>query len=279
MPNRILLAVDLSYQIYRAAAAHPKLTTSSREFTGGLYGFLMSLAKTINETRATVAVICEDHKPYRRSLIYPEYKLLRKKSQDPDLVERFEVSKPQVLAAIEQIGLPRVGFPGFESDDCIGALLLRHRSRFARVYAASNDSDLYQWLDVPQFRVYRKDLADCMDAKTLYKETGLTPAQFMLASALTGTHNDIAGIPNVGPVNAAKAIKDPAKMRAYREQHAAVIDRNLELIKLPHPEFPASILLPAPVRSFNHRAFTRFCARYDIHVTQAMIDAFSQVCP
>ena len=68
--ERILVCVDLSYQVYRASAAHPMLT-SRRVFTGGLYGFLQTFAKTVRETRATHVAFCQDCKPYRRSLEYP----------------------------------------------------------------------------------------------------------------------------------------------------------------------------------------------------------------
>lgn len=276
MNGRVLLAIDLSYQTYRATAAHPMLTHGPT-FTGGLYGFLTTLAKQIRETKATHVVGCRDMKPYKRSEAYPQYKQLRKKEADEELLKAFQQSMRLVLEVLEVLGIPTMAYPGFESDDCIGWLVTKGRSRYERIYAASNDSDLFQLLDHEQFAVLRQDITDVMDGRRLLKTTGLTPQQFMLASALQGTHNDIEGIPRVGEKTAARAIHDAALMRTLRERWAPVIERNLQLIKLPHSAFPRASLPEWPAAPFNHRDLYRFCGRFDIEVTKSMIDSFSQV--
>lgn len=277
MTKPVLLAVDLSYQTYRAAASHPMLT-SGQTFTGGLYGFLTTLAKQIRETGATRVIACRDMKPYRRSLVYPEYKQLRKKDADEDLLRAFNQSMKLVLEVLDIIKVPAMGYEGFESDDCIAWMMHRHRSRFQLVYAASNDSDLFQLFRFDNFKVLRKDLSDLVDRPRLLRSTGLSPEEFMLASALQGTHNDIAGIPGVGPVTALKAVRDPGLMRSYRERWGELIDRNLSLIRLPHTEFP-TVGLPAPMTGFSHRDLYRFCGRFDIEVTKSMLDSFQQIAP
>lgn len=274
--GRVLLAVDLSYQVYRASASHPMLT-SRRVFTGGLFGFMTTLAKMIRETRATDIVICQDRKPYRRSLIYPEYKQLRAKKRDDDLLKMYTQSMSLVIEVLEGIGIPIWGIDGFESDDLAGYAFTKYRHRFAWMYAGSNDSDLFQLLWIPNLAIYTKGINDLTTGASLLKKSGLTPDQFMLMTALTGTHNDIAGIDQVGPVTAKKAIADPQVMRQLRERHAAVIDRNLELIKLPHPEFPRDARIPKPTEPFNHRAFYRAMGKYDIDVTNAMINSMEQI--
>lgn len=278
-PNRrTLLVVDLSYQVYRAAAAHDKLRSLDGEFTGGLYGFLTTLAKQIRETRATHVVIGEDRKPYRRSLEYPEYKQLRKKNANEDLLELHKASMPLVRRALECLTLPTWGVDGFEYDDLMAHTLRRYRHRYGMIYAASNDSDLYQLLGFSNFAVLRKEMADAVTLDNLMAgPLGLNPEEFMLASALQGTHNDIAGIPGVGPVTAAKAVRDPALMRKFRDGHAELIDRNLRLIKLPHQDFPGDEELPMWRNGFSHRELYRFCSRFDIEVTKSMIDSFEQV--
>lgn len=278
MTRPVLLAVDLSYQTYRAAASHPMLT-SGQTFTGGLYGFLTTLAKQIRETGATRVIACRDMKPYRRSLVYPEYKQLRKKEADEDLLRAFNQSMKLVLEVLDIIKVPAMGYEGFESDDCIAWAVHQHRSRFSTIYAASNDSDLYQLFRFPNFKVLRKDISDLMDRKRLAAgPLGMTPDEFMLASALQGTHNDIAGIPRVGEVTAYKAVRDPGLMRGYRERWGELIDRNMGLIRLPHPEFP-HVGLPAPMTGFSHRDLYRFCGRFDIEVTKSMLDSFQQIAP
>lgn len=274
--RRVLLTVDLSYQIYRAAASHPGLTASGGEYTGGVYGFAMSLAKAIRETGATDCVACADSKPYLRSRDYPEYKQVRKTAMDPELRRLYDESEPLVLDLLRVVGIPVWGVPGFESDDLSASVVRRHACRYARIYAASNDSDLNQLLDAPSFAVYRDSLRTATTAASLLASTGLSPAQFMLASALQGTHNDIEGIKGVGAKTAAKVVRDPSLLRHYRAAHGAVIDRNLALIRLPHPELPRQAV-PARTGPFNVRALYRWCSRLDIDTTLSMVNSFEQI--
>lgn len=272
----VLLGVDLSYQIYRASAAF-KMLSSGKTFTGGLYGFLITLAKTIRETGANRIVLCQDRKPYKRSETYPEYKQLRKKNRDDDLLDLYNESMPMVLDAMHDFGFPIWGLDGFESDDLMGHIVQQHRSRYSMIYAASNDSDLWQLLECEWFRVFSDGLASMMSRDLLMKKLQLTPAEFMLATALSGTHNDIAGIAGVGPGRSRAAIKDPALMRKYRDAHNDLIERNLALIRLPHPLFPRDEPIPLRMKSFNARALYRWCGKYDIEVTKSMLDAFEQL--
>jgi 5'-3' exonuclease len=278
MPQ-ILLAVDLSYQVYRATASHQMLR-SGRTFTGGLFGFMQQFATMVRETRATRVVICRDMKPYLRSRDYPEYKQLRKKRQDDDMLLAYNESMPLVLELLALTGLPVWGIEGFESDDLVAHCVNRYRHRFDRIYAASNDSDLFQLFWCDTFFVWRSSVLDVVSRKALYANTGLTPEEFMLSTALQGTHNDIAGIPRVGEKTAFTAVKtDPALMRKLRASHGDIIDRNLRLIKLPHPEFPRNAPLPGHTAEFEPRDLYRWCARFDIDVTAGMVAAFEQVQP
>ena len=86
--TRRLLAVDLSNQIYRACHAHNQLSFDG-VFTGGLYGFMQSVSKAIEVSRATDLLVCRDMKPYLRTRDYPEYKALRKKNVDPEMKEMY----------------------------------------------------------------------------------------------------------------------------------------------------------------------------------------------
>lgn len=276
-PKRVLLAIDLSYQTYRAASSHPTLKSLEEVFTGGVFGFMVSMAKTIRECGATHVVVTEDVKPYKRSELYPEYKQLRKESADPELRDKYLASIPLVKEMLAVVGIPTMAVPGFESDDCIGHIVSQQRHRYEMIYAASNDSDLYQLFYCAWFKVWRKDAESVMDYWRLLKETGLEPEEFMTATALTGTHNDIAGIDRVGPKTAYKAVLNPGLLRPYYERHGDMIRRNLKLIKLPHPDFPRDMPIPKRTRSFDPRSLYRWCGRYDITTTQSMVTAFEQV--
>lgn len=275
--DRVALAVDLSYQCYRASASHPGLT-SDGQFTGGLYGFFVSVAKAVRETRATDLVICEDVKPYIRSRDYPEYKAGRSSTTDPDLKQRFLDSMILIREVLHELGMPIWRLPGFESDDLIGHLVTRHRFRYAHIYAMSNDSDLFQLLWAPNFSIYSKDIHSTWNLARLKRELDLTPDQYMLATALQGTHNAVEGIPKVGEVTSRKAARDPGLLRKLKDAHGPLIERNLGLIKLPHPQFPRHLPVASAIKEpvKNRRVYMAF-GKYDIDVTDSIITAIKQV--
>lgn len=275
MSGRRLLCVDVSNQVWRNLHANWALRHEG-EFTGALFGFLKAMAAYVRDVGATDIVMCCDRKPYVRELLYPQYKKLRATRVDDDTRAAYAASMRQVAEFFDVAGLPVMSAPGFESDDCIARIVDRDRNRFELIVAASNDSDLWQLLGTPNFRVMPKGWAQAVDRDAMYAETGLTPEQFLVASALQGTHNDVEGIPGVGPKTAARAVHDPALMRQMRERHLDLIERNLRLIRLPHEDFP-SVPFPTRSRRFDPRAFYRFCGRYGIDATQTMVDAFEQV--
>lgn len=278
MKQRVLLMVDASYQIYRAAAAHPELVSSNGTYTGGVYGFLGSFAKAIRETEATHCVVGLDSKPYMRSIEYPEYKQLRKKEMDPDLKERFNESEPLVHSVLRECGVPIWAVPGFEFDDLVGHVVRSSRSRYDAIYAMAKDSDLFQLMDCPWFGLYKDHIRTVMNRTRLLKEVGLTPAEYMLATALSGTHNDVAGIKGCGEIMSRRAVKEPPLMRKYRDAHHDLIERNLKLIKLPHDKFPRDARMPLPERGrFTDQRLYRWCDRLDIDCTYSMASAFAQI--
>lgn len=271
MKPKVLLLVDLSYQTYRAAAAHPNLSHED-VFTGGLYGFFGSFAKAVRETGATHAVGCLDMKPYLRSRDYPDYKKLRKGSANEDLRELQQGTLGLVIDLLGRLGVPVWGVPGFESDDLIAHCVVQHRSRFSMVYGQTNDSDLLQLLDKPNFALFTDGIGNLKQLPA-----GVSAVEHITMSALSGTHNDIAGIPGVGPVRALQAIRDPAVMRRYRAEHGDLIDRNVALIRLPHPELPRSLPLPKAEPSCTRRDLYRWLAAYDIDCTGSMVNALDQL--
>lgn len=275
-PRDVLLCVDFSYQVYRATCANPRLT-SDGTFTGGLFGFFHFLGKAVRETDATRMAICLDSKPYRRSITYPQYKQVRKARQDPETKAKYEESKRLVLEVLFNIGAPVYAHEGFEADDILAGFALRYRHRFHRIFGATNDSDPFQLLWMDNFALYKTDIANIVTRETLMRDLKVTPAEYMLATALQGTHNDVEGIPNVGPVRALRAVRDPSEMRALRGKWGELIDRNLSLIKLPHDELPhVASVLDIPGEQFNPRDLYRALGIYDIDTTESMVRAFEQ---
>lgn len=154
MSRPTLLVVDLSNQVYKAVASHQGLT-SKRVFTGGLYGFLVSLCVAIKETHAHEVVIGGDSRPYIRSRDYPMYKKLRAKDPDDPILKAFQQSMGLVKDLCVELGLPIWMVPGFEYDDLIAHCIMKYRHRYGKIVAMSNDSDLYQLLWAKNFSIYK----------------------------------------------------------------------------------------------------------------------------
>lgn len=276
MKPRVLLLVDLSNQCYKASAAFPTLTSEGR-FTGGLYGFLSAVEKAITVTGATEMAVCEDCKPYVRSNLYPEYKQLRKETRDEDLYERAQFTIQLVKEMLDVVGWPLWAVPGFESDDLIGLAATKYRHRYSKIVGMSNDSDLYQLFKYENFQLYKgtKGLYTREDYNQEWQ--GLSFEDLPMALAFMGTHNDVAGVPGIGPVRARKIVSHPFMLRQALEQHRKIVERNIQLISLPHADLPRSIEVPKPTKRYSERDLMRYCGRYDINVTKAMISAFDQI--
>lgn len=280
-PRRVLLAVDLSYHVHRAVSVNPHLTCG-KMFTGGLFGFFSSIAKAIRETEATHVVFCRDTKPYLRSLTFPDYKTIRKKAQDPEKQQRVHVTMRMVTEALEAMGWPIWAEPGFEADDLLGHAAIKYRHRYDQIYLGANDSDLFQLLWIPNLAIYNNDIKAIHTKETMLARQGVTPEEHSLMTAITGTHNDLPGVPRYGPITALKAMRDPVLFRQLMAEHGDTIRRNQDLIKLPHVQLSRSIRIPHPQAPFNYRSLYSCLGRYDINVTQSMIESFSQVrksCP
>lgn len=268
-----LLAVDLSNQIYKAVATHQVLSHNG-VFTGGLYGFLAMLAKAINKTGATDILLCRDMRPYVRSLLYPAYKATRAKSRDEDIYQLFNESMGRVVDLALEMGWPMLGIDGFESDDIIAHCV--RVDTFDDVVAMSNDSDLCQLLDMP-FHIYKGAAMPLYGKKQFEEQWDMTTDQFRVALALMGTHNEVEGVGGIGPVNAKKILRNPAKLRRVYTMYGDIIARNLALIELPHRQFPAQVRIPTMKQRFDHRKLVRLVAKYDIDITGSMMQAFESL--
>lgn len=278
-----LLVVDLNNQVWRATSSHQGLTSGST-FTGGLYGFLISLCVAIKENKITRVVVGTDSKPYLRSEEYPAYKTLRKKDKDPEQAELMFAAFSQSLGLVKELcricGFPIWEVPGFEYDDLVAHVVRKYGHRLDAVVALSNDSDIAQLLDNQHFSIYKGKQKGSYRLKEFREEfPGIEPRDMPLMLAMAGTHNDIQGIFKVGPVAAIKAILDPARMQALRSKHAAIIDRNLPLIRLPHPKFPRELRIPGHEKQLAQRDLYKFFGRYDIELTKYILDSLEAVQP
>ena len=273
---RKLLEVDYSNLLYRQTSVHRRLSHDD-VFTGGLYGFLDGITAGIKKVGATDIVICKDVKPYRRQEAYPGYKAGRSEKADPELRELYLASLPFVDELIRLLQLPTLAIPGFEADDLIGAVLRSYSSRFDLIVAQSTDADLMTLLGHKNFRIMKAAKDPLVGLEELAGMMfGATPEEYHMALALSGTHNAVEGISGIGPVKAMAAVRDPVRLRQLKSDNPGVFERNMELIRLPHPELQGVRLPPRPGK-FDLRGLYRFAARFDINIRPDMQAALEQV--
>lgn len=286
MREGALLLVDVSNTVYRASAAHANLTGPDGEFTGGLFGVLQMLSTAIMKVGARHVIFCRDSAPYLRSIQYPDYKRIKKTEKDPALEERVKATYKHLPGLLKAACLPEWVLPGYEADDLIALGTMQCRNRYQRVVAQTNDTDAGSLYQFENFHVYDsraekgaspyKSLSDL--AGVPMERNQATMLVRMLA--LSGTHNEVEGLDGIGPVKSLKIVSDPAKWDEYYRQHDAMIERNISLIELPHPNLRRQLWkYPAPsvVGKFDARTLYRWSAAYGITITPWMVEALEQV--
>lgn len=277
--NRVLLLADLSNLAYRYSAAHATLTHAGT-FTGGLYGFMVSLAKVVNELRVTRVGLCKDHPPYKRLAVLPEYKGDRS-GRDPVLYANVEVTKGLIEDWCKVINVSVFSMPGYEADDWIALHAIRSTKFNDMIVAWSNDADLFQLFSIRNFAMYRGKTGLYTREQFQKDFDGISREHLRLILAMVGTHNAVPGIKGIGEVTAKKIVTDPALLRKTMLVHGEVIERNLKLIELPYSDLyddlglaPRAAVKP---QTYDERAMLKFCTQHGITLTSAMSKAWSSL--
>jgi len=241
---RPLVIFDVSYLAHRA-----KWATSPLQHDGRPTGVLFGVMNQINKIRRlfpsnSALVFAWDSIVSLRREIFPEYKAARKKTNTPEelkLKEEFfqqmNILRPKVM---EPMGfIYHIERRGYEADDGIASLVEwgHARPRIGKIWIVSADNDLFQLLD--RATLYRPNKQRNYTMMDLYKEYGLTPEGWAMATAIAGTHNGVPGVESVGIKTAAAYVSgdrvSPAKRHAIEEaEKNGLVRRNLRLIKLPY---------------------------------------------
>ncbi|MBB6731129.1 5'-3' exonuclease [Cohnella zeiphila] len=205
--NKILI-VDGMALLFRGyfAQAYPRRLADGTA-TNAIFGFLQYLFDAVNTFGPTHVVCCWDmgSKTFRSEL-YDGYKANRPEAP-LDLVPQFDLVKELVAA----LGIPNVGIPGFEADDCIGTLS-RRLSEEGHVYVLSGDHDLLQLVsETIHVVIMKKGRANyhVYDLEFLKTEKGLHPYQVVELKGLTGdTSDNYPGVKGIGEKTAVKLLAE-----------------------------------------------------------------------
>lgn len=210
--------VDGSSWLHRAFNALPALSTKAGEPTGALYGVLNMLRRLLADYRPDYLAVVFDApgKTFRHEQ-FADYKAHRPPI-DPLLVQQIE----PLHACIRALGLPLLQVGGVEADDVIGTLTQQATAKGLPVLIVSGDKDLAQLVGE---RVRMLDTMKNLvtDVAGVEQKFGVPPALIVDWLALVGdTSDNIPGVPGVGPVTAAKWLRQYGSLDALIADAAAI---------------------------------------------------------
>lgn len=258
--------VDGSYFLHRAlhAPSYRNMRTKSGVYSGGVFGFLHTLATALHEVRATRAVCVWDGRhSARRCMIYPEYKRREPPTPSPDALDHraeFVRAREKLLPFLPKLGVRSLLLREHEGDDVIfRACRSYERWRPTQPFVVlTEDKDLWQLVS-DRCRVFRPHAQEWISLDNWADRAGVSGRDdFLLVKALTGDPSDnVPGVPGVGQVRARRLVKQartkmlPSLHDAVRDVardspgvwaqnvagHWSVVERNLELFDLRRERF------------------------------------------
>ncbi len=208
MKKPLLVLFDGNALAHRAFHALPPLTVSrTGEMVGAIYGFALILLKTINELKPTHYAIAFDKKaPTFRHQMFDQYKAQRPPTPD-ELVNQLG----RLRQLVEAFRIPIFELDGYEADDVLGTLSHQAGQQDIDTIIVTGDADAMQLVS-PTVNVLtpRRAFGDTMlyDEAAVSQKYGVEPGQVADFKGLVGdTSDNIPGVPNVGPVTAAKLLR------------------------------------------------------------------------
>lgn len=231
--DRLLLLDSASLYFRAFYGVPPRAAVPSGLQTNAVAGFLDMIATLVGRYRPSHLVACwdDDWRPQWRVDAIPTYKAHRV-SEDPgegeEVPDELAPQVPVIAAALEAVGIARVGAAHYEADDVIGTYAMRYRGVMP-VDVVTGDRDLFQLVD------------DASDTRVLYTARGgvrdpdvitqsfleekygvSTGDAYVDMAALRGDTSDgLPGVKGIGEKTAATLIRDFGSLAGVREALAA----------------------------------------------------------
>jgi len=196
--------VDAHNFLHRNYHALPKLTTSSGQEVGALYGFVRWLLKMLHDYHPQYVAVCFDSPGgcARRKALWPAYKGTRKKPDDA-LISQLQTARELVRG----LGLAVVAKPGIEADDLMAFLARNAAALSVPSVLATTDKDVYQFLNdfIHIWPAGGKDGFKGPEAAV--EKFGVSAAFLPDYFSIVGDSSDnIPGVRGVGPKSAVELI-------------------------------------------------------------------------
>lgn len=223
------------------------LQTTGGVLTGVILGAVNAWTALYKRFQPTHVVFTFDHgrSDFRRQ-IRASYKANRNGSSSSEYVSTLVPQFKLFTEFLDIIGIPHLRYKGVEADDLIASIV--HKAYPFPTMIVSADHDILQLVS-ETVTVFRNSIGKSpetiFDRQAVVNKYGLAPEHLPTMWALQGDKGDnIIGIPKVGPVTAAKMVKewgtdldeiiknDP-KCVGYED----VLRENLDMIKLSGDRF------------------------------------------
>lgn len=156
----------------------------------------------------------EKARGYKANRHHPENDKKKKKSEWPDTVrERVLLQIPVLKTILSGCGIRSYEIDELECDDLLAMIVRKiiHLDEDSKVYIHSGDKDYYQLMRWKQVQIVQR----IKDGKLLKvkpndveQEYGVKPKHWAKYEALTGGHNNVAHLKNIGSVRAKVMLAD-----------------------------------------------------------------------
>lgn len=194
------LVLDGNSILNRAFYGIRMLSNKKGQMTNGIYGFLTTMQKLLNETNPdAVAVAFDLPAPTFRHKMYDGYKANRKK-----MPEELASQVPILKELLSALGYNPIMCEGYEADDILGTFAKYCEEKNYECILATGDRDSLQLIS-PNVTVRIASTKFGKPESTLYDEEkvkevyNVSPAELIDVKALQGDSSDnIPGVKGIG---------------------------------------------------------------------------------
>ena len=208
--DRVVI-IDSDNMVHRLYHAVPPTTSPSGHEVNAVIGWVRSLRRFYQDGARWVLPVFDGPGNGWRHDLHPGYKAHRRDDDDA-LASQWEL----VVRATIALRLPPLAWPETEADDLIATYTKALRARGCEVVIASNDKDLLQLVG-PGVRVLSRVKGVLAERGPEYvrERWGVEPGMLGDLLALMGDTSDgVPGISGIGPVTAAKILRDHGSLEA-----------------------------------------------------------------
>jgi DNA polymerase I len=184
-----LIIIDGFNLIFRMFYAIPAFHTRDGAPVNALFGYTKALMHIMKMEAEYVIVTFDSGGETFRSQADENYKAHRDSMPD-ELAAQMDA----IFEVTDLLGVPRVAVAGYEADDIIGTLVVKHRNDMDRILIVSSDKDLFQFIGRNVF-VFDAMRDQIFDEEKAVEKFGVHPAQIVDYLALIGdTSDNIPGV-------------------------------------------------------------------------------------